>query len=270
MLKENNMVKKLVTVFIIFLVAILSITVISKYATSPKVHSATIKTLDEKKLTALGLTASVTLTSTAIAAIPGDATTPVAEQISSLTKPLLAVVCAIYLEKFLLTTMGYISFDILIPISCGLLCVYIFCKKEVFKTLAIKLSVFAMAIFLIIPISVKVTNLMEATFDESISQTLETVDKISEEAEKNSDDENDANAFEKFLSALGDKVTDLGESAKNALSIFVDAIAVLIITTCIIPIVVIFFFIWIIKMIFGINVDTSQAKKRLLPKNAKE
>ena len=266
MFKDKDFVKKLTTVAILLIVAILSVTVVSKYATSPEVHASTIEALDEKKMTALGMTASVAITATAVSAIPGDATTPIAEQISELSTPLLVVVCAIYLEKFLLTTLGYISFDFLIPIACILLSIYIFYRKEVLRVLAVKLSIFALAIFLIIPVSVKVTGLMEATFEESISQTFDTIDDISDEAEKSSDDEEDSNAFSKFLSNLGEKASELSESAKNALSVFIDAIAILVITTCVIPIAVLFFFIWIIKMIFGINIDVSRAKKMVLPK----
>ena len=54
--------------------------------------------------------------------------------------------------------------------------------------------------------------------------------------------------------------TELVESVKNALSVFIDAVAVLIITTCIIPVAVILFFVWLIKMLFGIEI-----KKPALP-----
>lgn len=260
MFKDKKVIKKIIIVCILLIVAVLSFAVVSKYATSPKMQSSTIETLDDKKCTALGLTASVTVTSTAISAIPGDAATPIADQIAKLTTPLLIVVCAIHLEKFLLTTLGYISFKALIPISCILLSIYTLCEKEVLKKLAIKLSVFAVAIFLIIPMSVKVTNLIEAAFDESITQTFETVDEISEEAEKSSENE-DSNSFLDFISGIGDEVSKFAENTKNVLSIFIDAIAILIITTCVIPIAVIFFFIWIIKLFFGINIDVSKMKK---------
>ena len=58
-----------------------------------------------------------------------------------------------------------------------------------------------------------------------------------------------------FLKGIGKEVTGLAESAKNALSVFIDAIAVLIITTCVIPILVIMFFLWLIKMLFGITIN---------------
>ena len=90
------------------------------------------------------------------------------------------------MEKFLLTTIGYISFNILIPLACVLLGVYLFSSKEVLRTLAVKLAVFALAAFTIVPASVKATKLIEQTFETSISETYDTVDEISGEADVDS------------------------------------------------------------------------------------
>jgi superfamily I DNA/RNA helicase len=91
----------------------------------------------------------------------------------------------------------------------------------------------------------------------------ENADVVTEEAEKSNENNTDekSNKFMDFLKGLGNEVTDLADSAKNALSVFIDAIAVLLITTCVIPILVIFFFLWIIKLIFGLNIDFSTARK---------
>ena len=59
----------------------------------------------------------------------------------------------------------------------------------------------------------------------------------------------------------GEFKMELADSARNALSVFIDAIAVLLITTCVIPILVILFFLWMIKLIFGLNIDLSEARR---------
>jgi len=243
---------------VLLIVGLLSFNVCADKATSVETHQEALSQLEDKKVTALGLTASVTAVSTAISAIPGDVATPVAEQISELTTPLLIIVCAIYLEKFLLTTIGYLSFKVLIPVACTLLALLVFMKNEAFMEtifkFAVKLAVFGIAIYFVIPASVKMTNLIETTFEETITQTYETIDEISQEAEKVAEEEKETNAFLEFLSGIGNEATELVESVKNALSVFIDAIAVLIITTCVIPIAVILFFVWLIKMLFGIEI----------------
>ena len=54
---------------------------------------------DYLKETVTNATATAAATSTALAAIPGDATTPIANQIMELCSYLLIVVCALVLEK---------------------------------------------------------------------------------------------------------------------------------------------------------------------------
>lgn len=263
MIKEKITSKNIVIAVLLLVVALLSFTVISKYATSAETHSSSIALLDEKKVTAMELTAGVAATSTAISALPGDAATPIAEQVADLTSPLLLVICAIYLEKFLLTTIGFISFKILIPVACVLGAIYLFASKEALRTFALKLAIFAVAISLAIPASVGVSKLIEETFKEIINETYENADVVTEEAEKSNEENTDekSNKFMEFLKGLGNEVTNLADSAKNALSVFIDAIAVLLITTCVIPILVIFFFLWIIKLIFGLNIDLSAARR---------
>lgn len=260
MFKEKITSKKIIVIVLLLLIAICSVTVVSKYATSIEVHASSIKALEDKKRTAMELTAGVAATSTAITALPGDAATPIAEQISQMTDPLLVVLCAIYLEKFLITTIGYISYNLLLPAACILGIAYIFCQKEGVKTFASKLGIFAVIISMVIPASIKVTNIIETTFAETINQTYETAQEITGEAEKSSEKE-DSNAFMEFLKGIGDEVSDFAQNAKNAVSVFIDAIAVLIITTCVIPIVVILFFLWIIKMMFGITINMPSVKK---------
>ena len=263
-MEKRALYSNIIYLAVLLIIALLSFHVWAERATSVEVHQEALNQLEDKKMTALGLTASVTAVSTAISAIPGDVATPVAERISELTTPLLIIVCAIYLEKFLLTTVGYLSFKILIPVACALLGTLVFMKNEAFMEtifkFATKLAIFGVAIYFIIPASVKMTTLIETTFEETITQTYETVEEISEEAEKASEEE-ESNAFLEFLGSIGDEATELVESVKNALSVFIDAVAVLIITTCVIPVAVILFFIWLIKMLFGIDIKVPKVPR---------
>lgn len=68
--------KKVTAVIVLLVVMILSMTVVSKVAGDPENHRKTIESLDEKKEDVLKLTATSAAASTALAAIPGDATTP--------------------------------------------------------------------------------------------------------------------------------------------------------------------------------------------------
>ena len=268
-MEKDLVIKRTILVIVLLAIALISIFGISKVASSPEFHAKTIKSLDEKKMTVMELTAATAGTGTALAMIPTDATTPLANQILELSSYLLIVMGAIFLEKILLTLTGYVTFNFLIPIACLLLGIYIFIKKDILRNLAIKLCIFGIVIFMLVPVSVKVSNLIEDTYQTSINQTIEEAQNTQIEAQETTSEESEdggilsglASKVQDAISSIGDNVSKLIEKGKTALSNFIDAIAVLLITSCVIPIAVLIFFIWIIKIIFGINIPVGNIKK---------
>lgn len=121
--RTEERIRWIVSILIPLLCALLSFCVIAKYTSSPtmKINAHAIQSLDDKKTTALELTAAATAASAAITLIPGDAGTPIADKLADLSSYFLIVVCAIYLEKYLVTITGLAAFKLLIPIGCILL-----------------------------------------------------------------------------------------------------------------------------------------------------
>ena len=252
MFKDHSLGLKLVCLVLLVVLAALSAGYVSPYASSADFHSASIRTLEEQKQTAMSLTATVTAASYAVSSLPNDTATPIADQLADLTGPLLVIVCVIYLEKFLLTTTGFVSFSILVPLACALFGVNLFRPGEALRGWAIKVLIFALLLFAMVPAGVTVTNLVQETFQESIDQTFATAERFSDEVE-NAQKE-DSNAFVQFIEGIGESVVKLFDMAKNVLSTLTDAIAVLLITTCAIPLITLFFFLWVIRILFGLKI----------------
>lgn len=112
--------KKAALAALLVLAALLSIFAVGKRASDPAYHQASIDALAEKQETVLELTAASTAASAAITLLPGDTATPIAEKLADLSGYFLIVLCAIFLEKYLLTITSYVSFTILIPAACAL------------------------------------------------------------------------------------------------------------------------------------------------------
>lgn len=252
----NDKAKKLIKVMILIVIALLSVFVVSKYASSPEFHTNTIEALDEKKTTVMELTAASTAASAAITLIPGDTATPIADKLADLSSCFLIVLCAIYLEKYLVTITGFAAFTILIPAACVLFALHILSKNNIYKYLARKLAVFGLAIVLVIPASVQVSNLIEATYEESINNTIEsakeTTDAIEESAEISEEEEG---FWQGIASKLGSGVSAATTKVEHILNDFLESLAIMLVTSCVIPILVMLFFAWIIKMVLGINVN---------------
>ena len=297
--------QKCITAAVLLLVAILSITVVGKYASAPENHQKTIASLDEKKRTVMELTAASTVTSALITLLPGDTATPIAEKMADVSGYLLVVLCAIYLEKYLVTITGYVAFTY--PIACSLWTFNLFFANATVRKLAAKLAVFGLAISFVVPASVKISDLIGDTYQAQIEATIEDA-KNTQSILENSDlgngtDATDAsgtgtmgtatqNTQEKDNSTSGsvtnifdwakDAISNAQESVsnvvdnvvissevlvqkvENSLNHFIEAVAVMIITSCVIPMLVLLLFFWMVKIV--LDVDLSGVKiKGMLP-----
>lgn len=285
-------VKKILTIVIPLVIALLSFFVVAKWATNVETYARTIASLDEKKKNVMELTAASTAASAAITLIPGDVATPIATKLADISGYFVIVICAIYLEKYLLTILGYAAFKVLIPLGCGFYAATAFSKRPFFRATAMKLFAFAAAIMLIVPASVKVSDMIETTYGESINATLtaatETVESLESNAEsvvaeaaETAGDEAEGGGSElswwekltgTVTSAAGDLVTAAKEKMSVATSTFervlnnmIEALAVMIVTSCVIPILVLVFFVWLIKLVFNISVPVPPMGKPPVP-----
>lgn len=265
-IKENH-IFRIVMIALCIVIALVSNIVLAKNYSSPEytVNKKTITYLDEKKTTALELCAGATALSAAITLIPGDTGTPIAEKLTDLSGYFLIVVSAIYLEKYLLTILGALTFRWLIPAAMIAIALYFGIRRDFFWKLGVKILIFGLAVYAVIPVSVHVSQLIYNTYQESIDTTLAETENLISQTEENaqSSTESDQNSGDEgFFAGLVDKAKDTIEQAKDTASIateqfkymlnkFIDGLAVLIVTTCLIPILVMVFFVWIVKMILG-------------------
>lgn len=265
-IKENH-IFRIVMIVLCIVIALVSNIVLAKNYSSPEytVNKKTITYLDEKKTTALELCAGATALSAAITLIPGDTGTPIAEKLTDLSGYFLIVVSAIYLEKYLLTILGALTFRWLISAAMIAIALYFGIRRDFFWKLGVKMLIFGLAVYAVIPVSVHVSQLIYNTYQESIDTTLAETENLISQTEENakSSTESDQNSGDEgFFAGLVDKAKDTIEQAKDTASIateqfkymlnkFIDGLAVLIVTTCLIPILVMVFFVWIVKMILG-------------------
>ena len=299
--------KKWIGIVVLLVIAILSFSVGAKYAAAPEHHKATIAALDEKKDTVLELTVAATATSALITLLPGDVGTPIAEKVADLSGYLLLVLCAVFLEKYLVTLTGYAAFKLFIPAACVLFAGNVILENRSVGRLARRLLAFGICIFLVVPASVKLSDLIDDTYHAQIEMTLEEAKgtqkilenesgkdtevqqnegKTSQNVEQGtqlngnqranlsagqSRNQNSgvAGLWEKAKDALGsaketvtsavENVTvsseELLQKIEHSLSRFVEAIAVMLITSCVIPILVLLVFFWLIKVLLDVDVS---------------
>ena len=274
---ENEKQKKILFALIPIVIGLLSFFVIARFTSSTEFNAKTIQSLDDKKTTVMELAAASTAASAAITLIPGDVGTPIANKLADLSSYFLIVLCAIYLEKYLVTITGYAAFKILVPIACVFFSGYLLWRKEILRVVAQKFLLFGLAVYLVIPASVKVADMIETTYASSIESTIETAKQTTDEIEsetgesgqvddkssnEKSQSDSDSDSKENaggFFSGLFNKVQEGVSTAtanvENVLNNFIEALAILLVTSCLIPILVLIFFVWLVKMLLGLNID---------------
>ena len=248
--------RRITIAIVLVAIAALSFAVIGSWAASPDTYDGSMQTLEDVQGQALAMTASATALATAAALVPGDATSPIANKLMDLSGYMVLVYVFITLEKYLLTLTGGLAFKILIPLGLILIVFAVTCfsSKETmwnFMTkLAAKMIIAALLFWALVPVSLLVTNVINDTYDYAYSD------------EAASEIEEDSSGF-----SLGAKVSEKIDELEDAMNKLIEGIAVMIVTTCVIPICVLLLFLLIIRSVTGLNFAMPSVAK--LPKASK-
>lgn len=274
LLREPDQKVKLAICGIALIVALVSLFVLAPHFSSPDAYKRTVESLDAKKETVMGLVAASTASSAAVSLLPGDVGTPIADKLIDLSSDFMIVLAAIYLEKYLLTIMGFAAFKVLVPVGCLLAAIgaYFRYRSEMgAAALAIgaKFIVFGISIVLVVPVSVMISNMVEATYESSVHETIAATeetnkaieDAAQEEAAAAATGNGQVNIFETIsqlpnaIQSLPETVTGLTKEVQDSVNGLIESLAVMIVTSCVIPILVLLFFLWLMQVILGIKVD---------------
>lgn len=248
------------------MVTLISIFILFPYVPRQETTEAVIASVDQDKDTVLRLAGSSTAVSVALTALPGDFATPIAEQLAQMGDGFLVVLCALYLEKFLVTVAGTIVFKWLVPLGCVIYLVGYLFKKKALQEIAYKLGVFALALMFLVPVSTSISAMIREKYGDTIEQTIQSAEKsaglMQESIADDGTDEEVGNGLGKVLQNLqnaGDTIakgsSEMMRYLENLMNRFIEAIAIMVVTSCIIPILVLLVFLWIVKMIFQVDFD---------------
>ena len=261
-----------------FIVLLIVAALVSEFALRPhfeqvETWESTIEVIDAKKSNVLALTTSSLALSAAITAIPDDAGTPVAEQLSQLAGNLGIVLAVLYLEKYLLTILSFLSFGVLIPIVCVLFAISLgihgrLSTSRVLRVLGIRVLIVAAIAITVVPASVWVTQRVDETYQVSIAQEeAKAKEKAEEKAAKESKSKSEQKQENKsFLDQLVDGAAQLGSALSSGVQSLTDSVItqatnliegaiVMIVTSCLIPLLVLAAFLWMGHALLGIDVS---------------
>lgn len=248
----NNTAAKVAICIALIAIGLVSFFPIAQRYTSPDRYTDYVVSIDDKTETVLKLMAVSTVTSAGITAIPGDTATPIAEKLADFSEYFLLILCMLYAEKYLLTIIPYGVFKGLVPLVCALFCVGLFWNGQTLRRQGFKLLLIAVALLLVIPLSVRTSDMIYSTYQDSIDSTIASAEALTEETEELAAAE-DTNMLDRILNRINETTEGMVDKASTVLNRFVETLAVMIVTSCLIPILVLLCFLWIVKQLTGVD-----------------
>lgn len=236
--------------------ALLSAFPLAEYCSDPAAYDRTIQSIDSKRVAVLGITGSAAATATAIAMIPDDATTPIAEKIMDISGYLTIVVCALVLEKSLLTILGAVACRILVPLAAGIGIIAVIGAKKRMGFFAVKIAALALVLATVVPLAMQVS-------DKIYEVNRHTAEMVSEEVMEFADnaDTEEKSWWQKTFDKLKNAGADIKEEGKKLVNRFIDAVVIFLVAYCAMPILVVVFMLWLMKLLFGVSIPVPEVPK---------
>lgn len=238
--------------------------------------SGTIEVIDAKKNNVLALTTSTIALSAAISALPDDTGTPVAEQLTQLSGNLGIVLAVLYLEKYLLTILGFLSLGVLGPVAFALLAASLLAHGRLSTVhtlfiLGVRILLVGIIAVTVVPASVWVTQRIDETYQISISQTepegsAEESEPAGDESQENKNFwDSIASGAAQLVSNLKDGIKSVTDGVVEQVTNLIEGTIVMIVTSCLVPLLVLAVFLWMGHSLMGIDVSapTNYLARRL-------
>lgn len=263
-------------VALLAVLALVSLFPLRETFSSPETYTATIATLDEKKANVTALVASSTALSAGISVLPDDTGSAIADKLMDVSVDLGIVLVVIYLEKYLLTIFGFLSFGVLVPIGLAGLAaaVALLGRSAISRTfthVAVRLLLLGTILVSVVPASVWVTDRIDETYETSVAAASveQETQEQEQEQEQPQSDEGDGGILE-FITgipeavanlpqAVADGVTSVTQDILDQVNALVEAFAVMVVTSCAVPVLVLLLFLWVANMLLGIKIEVPVA-----------
>lgn len=241
-------------------VCLLSFLWVSRVATDNAIFTQMNKTIDNKEQNVMALSAGTMGMSVAITLIPGDTGTTLAEKLSDMSGYMFLVLIGLYLEKILLLLSGTIAFRVLIPIGCIFCLYHLFFDRGFAWRLGVKMIVFGIAVFALVPTSVWVTQKIDNSSNVSVEQRVEESSKKAEQIAKKAKKETSKNILDKIGNAITTGMDNTINSAKTYFKNTMDIVAAMVVTSFVIPVLTLLILLFLFKSIWGIQIDVKPVK----------
>lgn len=245
-------------------VAIFSIVVLARKIPEAAFVQNTVDCLEESQNTIMAFSGTTIATSLAISALPDDFASPLASTVSDLNTYFVFMFAVLFVEKLLVVEGIKIALMYIIPIACLLYVLSLLTAREMFKNFGIKLMILGISIIFVIPFSTHFTETVCEDYLDYVDETIEEADagaaKINEVMASGNEE---SSFFDKLSNAFKtaiQSVTDLLNYFKNVIKKCVNSVAIMLVTTFVVPLLILMLFRWLLKELFALHIPMPSVK----------
>ena len=246
---------------------VVSIFVLAQKVPQTKMVNDTIESIEESNKTIMEFSGATITTSLALSAFPNDFATPLASTLSDLNTYFIFIFAVLFVEKLIVIEGVKIAFVYIIPAACILYIAYVSFGKDIFKNFATKLAVLGLAVVFVIPLSTYFTEKVCADYLVYVDETIEEANAGAEKVnEVMASGEEESTIFDKLSDAFQTAiqgVNDLMAYFENVIKKCVNSIAIMIVTSFVLPLLTLFLFRWLLNELFGWNLPKQPINIRL-------
>ena len=248
------------------LAALLSFFVVAEKFPETRFVKSSIESIESSNRTVTKLSAVTLSASFALSTLHEDIASPQAKILADINLFLVSILSILLFEKALIVYGIKVAFEFLIPFACLSAVLSIILKRSEFKSFSIRLSILALAVALVIPCSTHITNYVATDLTKYVEETIvETESGANIINDVMREDASEKDIFEKlahlFKTAL-QGVSDLIQHFENMIQKCMNAIAILILTNFIMPLLTFFVLRWILKETFQIAIPIPPMRTR--------
>ena len=265
-----NLTEKSLKILLAVFVMVFSFTVLVQKIPETKYVQNTVERLEESQNTIMKFSGSTMGTSVAISALPDDFGSPLAGTIADLNMYFIFMFAVIFVEKLLVLEGIKIALAYIIPAACLLYVAFVLSSKNVFKNFANKLLILGMAIVIVIPFSTYFTETVCNDYLTYVDETIEEADagaaKINEVMAASDED---ATFFDRISAAFKtsiQSVSDLLAYFKNVVKKCVNSVAIMLVTTFVVPLLILMLFRWLLRELFALHIPFPAIPVKLINK----
>lgn len=268
-----NRTEKLAKILLFVFIMVFSIVVLARKVPETEYVQYAIECLEKTQNTITTFSGTTLASSLAISALPQDIASPLAETMSDLNIYFIFMIAVVFLEKLIVIEGTKIALTGIVPLACLLYIAFIITSKDVWKKFASKLLILGISLIIVIPFS---TYFTENVCKDYLAYVDETIAEADAGAAKINGVIKEVDGEDTFLDKLSNvfttaiqSVSDLLTYFKNVVKKCVNAIAIMLVTTFVVPLLILMLFRWLLRELFTLNIPIPQIRIRLPHKNTK-